>query len=205
MATIDDILRATLNFNIGGGSVGNMVFHYRVVVGTDTDYIDIATDLEFSLAANFAAVEVFMCDTVSPISLELAEWDFTDNEWDGKASVTATVPDGAVATDCLPTGIAGLMRFPTLELRRQGRKFVPGVPENECTDDLISANLLGALITSAALVNNDRNAGALTVRPCTFNDTVGSVRFETSSDFSTTSIVNTNVAYQRRRQPGVGI
>lgn len=205
MATVDDILRATLNFNIQGSSIGNLVFHYRVVIGTDTDYVDIATDIEFGLAANLLAVELFMHTSVSPISLELAEWDFVDNEWDGKASVTATVPDGSAVTDPTPTGIAALMRFPTAELRRQARKFIPGVLEVDTLGDALSAAYIAALVTSAALLNNDRAAGTLTLRPTTFNDTVLSPRFETHSDFSTTSIINTNVAYQRRRQPGAGI
>lgn len=205
MASTDDILRATLNFNIQGSSVGNMVWHYRVVSGTETDYVQIATDLETHLEGAFAATELLISDTVDPISLELAEWDFTDNEWDGKASVAANVPDGALAGDPYPTGIAALIRFPTDELRRQARKFIPGMVEAQITGDSLSAPLIAALVTSGALLNNDVVVGALSIRPCTFNDTPLSPRFETHSDYSTTSIVNINVAYQRRRQPGAGI
>lgn len=205
MATVNDILRATLTFNIGGNSVGNLVHHFRVTVGTETDYVAIATAIETALEAAYAAIEVRLNNAISPISLELSEWDFTDNEWDGKASVTATVPDGASVADPLPDGIAYLIRFPTAELRRQARKFIPGAVEVDVTGSAISAATVTDLITVGALLNNDITAAALTIRPCTFNDTVGSPRFETSSDFSTTSIVNTNVAYQRRRQPGAGI
>ena len=205
MATVDDILRATLNFNIQSSSVGNLVHHFRVTVGTETDYVVVAAAIETALAAAYAAVELLMSDLVDPVSLELAEWDFTDSEWDGKASVAATVPDGAIAGPTTPTGVAGLMRFPTDELRRQGRKFIPGMTETHVDGDALSASMLAAMVTSAALLNNDVTAGALTLRPCTFNDTPLSIRFETWSDFSTTSIVNTNVAYQRRRQPGAGI
>lgn len=205
MATVDDILRVTLNYNMQASSVGNLVHHFRVTAGTDTDYVAIATAIETALAAGYAAVEVFMSNLVVPVSLELAEWDFVDSEWDGKASVTATVPAGAVAGPTTPTGIAGLMRFPTAELRRQARKFIPGMTDVSVTGDAITAPTIAAFVVSAALLNNDITAGALTIRPCTFNDTPLSPRFETSSDFSITSIVNTNVAYQRRRQPGAGI
>jgi len=205
MATVNDILRATLNFNLTGNSIGNLVHHYRVTAGTETDYTVIATAMETALETAYAAIEVTMVTSISPISLELSEWDFVDNEWDGKASVTATVPDGADISQSVPTGIAGLIRFPTAELRRQARKFIPGVPEDEINADALSAPYIANLVTVGALLNNDVTAGALTLRPCTFNDTPLSPRFETSSDFSTTSIVNTNNAYQRRRQPGAGI
>ena len=205
MATVNDILRATLNFNIGGNSVGNLVHHFRVTVGTETDYIAIATAIETALEAAYEDIETDMSDDVDPISLELSEWDFTGNEWDGKASVTATVPDGSSALDPVPEGIAYLIRFPTDELRRQARKFIPGVHEDAISGSALAGTVITKLITVGALLNNDVTAGALTLRPCTFNDTPASARFETSSDFSTTSIVNTNVAYQRRRQPGAGI
>lgn len=205
MATVNDILRVTLNFTIGGDTIGNLVHHYRVTVGTDTDYIAQATAIDAALATAYAASMGKVSVQISPVSLELALWDTGDLEWDGKASVTATVPDGLGAGEALPAGVAALMRFPTDELRRQARKFIPGLREDDVSSDTIQAAFLANLVTSAALVNNDVTAGALTLRPCTFNDTVGSVRFNTSSDFSTTSIVNTNVAYQRRRQPGAGI
>jgi len=205
MATTDDILRATLVYVIQGSSVGNLVHTYRVVSGTELDYTVIANAIETALEAAYAAVEVFIHANVSPTSLELSEWDFTDNEWDGKASVASDVPNGVQSGDGLPTGIAGVMRFPTLELRRQGRKFIPGMSEVDIVGDGLLSGVLAAMVTSAALINNDITAGAVLLRPCTFNDTVLSPRFETSSDFSTTSIVNILVGYQRRRQPGAGI
>lgn len=205
MATVNNILRATLNFMIGGNSLGNLVHHYRVTVGTETDYVGIAGAIETALEAAYAAIEVEMNNSVSPVSLELSEWDTAALEWDGKASVAATVPDGASAVDPTPDGIAYLIRFPTAELRRQARKFIPGVIESAASGSALQAAAITALTTVGALLNNDITALALTLRPCTFNDTVGSARFNTSSDFSTTSIVNTNVAYQRRRQPGAGI
>lgn len=205
MATVNDILRATLNFNIGGNSIGNLVHHYRVTVGTETDYVAIATAIDVALALAYAAAEIQMSNQVSPISLELSEWDQVALEWDGKSSVTGTSPAGGSIGDPLPSGVAAVLRFPTDELRRQARKFLPGMLENDTNTDGFIAGAIANFVISAALLNNDITAGALTLRPCTFNDTVGGPRFNTFSDFSTTSIVNINVGYQRRRQPGAGI
>lgn len=205
MATVNDILRATLVYNIAAASVGNLVHHYRVTVGTETNYVTIATAIEAALDTAYNPAEAFMHNDIAPVSLELAEWDFTDNEWDGKASVTALVPNGGATGDALPAGVSALMRFPTAELRRQARKFVPGMAEINVVGDGHTAGAIVGYLAASALINNDIVAGAVTLRPCTFNDTPLSARFETSSDFSTTSIVNTNVAYQRRRQPGAGI
>lgn len=205
MAAANDILRATLVYNIGTASVGNLVHHYRVTVGTETDYVAIATAIAAALNTAYAAAEAFMHGVISPVSLELSEWDFTDNEWDGKASVTSLVPDGSATGEALPAGVAAVLRFPTAELRRQARKFLPGMAEVNVIGDAHTAGALAGYVTAGAIINNDVVAGGVTLRPCTFNDTVLSVRFETWSDYSTTSIVNTLVGYQRRRQPGAGI
>lgn len=205
MAEVDDILRVTLNFAVSGSSVANLVHHFRVAVGSDSDYTALASDINDALETAYASAELRMSSNVVPISLELSEWDFTDHEWDGKASVAATVPDGTIAGDALPAPVSAVLRFPTLELRRQGRKFLPGMVEQDSVVDSMSGASATDFTTSAALMNNDISAGALTLRPCTFNDTPLSVRYETWSDFSTTSIVNLVYGYQRRRKIGVGI
>lgn len=205
MATIDDILRVTQVFDISGNSIGNMVWHYRVVIGTSVDYVAIATAIDTALATAWAAAEVFVSDTVSPISLDLAEWDGAALEWDGKATVTGTSPDGGSAGAPLPAPVAIVMRFPTLELRRQARKFLPGMLEANSNTDAADGTSVAAFIVSAANLNNDISADGLTLRPCTFNDTVGGPRFNTFSDFSTTSIVNLVYGFQRRRKVNVGI
>lgn len=205
MATTDDILRVTQSFDLSGSSIGNLVWHFRVVAGTSVDYTAIATAIDAALTTSFAALEVFLSDAVSPNNLDLSEWDFTANEWDGKATVSGTSPDGGAAGAALPAPVAIVLRFPTEELRRQARKFIPGQLEANSNTDSIDGTALAEYVISAALLNNDISADGLTLRPCTFNDTVGSARFETSSDFSTTSIVNSVYGFQRRRKLGVGI
>lgn len=205
MATVDDILRVTLNFDISGNSIGNLVHHFRVVASTSTDYVQIATDINTALAAAYLNAMDRISNQVSPISLELAEWDYVDSEWDGKASVIATTPDGLATGDPLPAPVAAVIRWPTEELRRQARKFLPGIMEVDSQVDSMSAASLTDFALSGALLNNDVSADGLTLRPCTFNDTPLSPRFETWSDFSTTSIVNLVYGYQRRRKVGVGI
>ena len=205
MATTADIFRVTQSYDLSGSSIGNLVWHFRVVAGTSVDYTAIATAIDTALALGWAAAEVLMSTDITPNNLDLAEWDATDNEWDGKATVAGTSPAGAAAGAALPAPVAAVLRWPTLELRRQARKFVPGMIEANSNGDVMDGTLTAALVTSAAILDNDISADGLTLRPCTFNDTVGSPRFETSSDFSTTSIVNLVYGFQRRRKLGVGI
>lgn len=204
MAAVNDILRLTLSGSILSIDLVQMVFHYVVIAGSETDYDSIATNIAADLATHFAGMEAAIADEVQMTNHDLYEWDFTSHEFDGKASGTNTVLEGTGGSTPEPNGIALLMRFHTEELRRQARKFVPGMIEANVANDALQSSVLTPAIATAALLNNDITAGGATLRPCTFNSTPSSARYETHSKFTQTSFVNALVAYQRRRQPGSG-
>lgn len=204
MATVGDVLRATLSGTMFGIDALNMVFHYEVVAGTELSYTTIANAIGSALNSAFAGMEGQLSDKVDMDTLDLSEWDFVDNEFDGKATAitTSLIGTNAGANDI--NGACVVMRFITEELRRQARKFVPGILEANVTNNGVDALMLTPAIATAALLNDDIVAGAATLRPCTFNSDPLSPRFETSSLFVQTAFVNSLVGYQRRRQPGSG-
>ena len=206
MATVNDVLRATLKGTMLDGVQWNMVYHYLVTLGTSNDYIAIAGAIETQIQAAFVALEAQLHNSVQTDDLILAEWDFTDNEFDGKVQLISDAVEGAVAAEAYPNQIAILMRFPTAELRRQARKYVPGVHETNAQGNNIGAATVAAAATTAAILNNTFAADLLTLHPCTFNSTPTSPRFETSSLLSVTDFfINTGPGTQRRRVPGAGI
>ena len=204
MALVNDILRANLRGDFASTDIWNMVFHYRVTLGTESDYVVIATAIEAHLSVAFALMEGSISLDVDTQDLDLAEWDFSANEFDGKANVVSSALNGGEAGDPLPNGVSIVMRFITEELRRQARKFVPGITEIDCSANAISGGLLAEAALTSAILNNTFVAGGVTLAPCTFNDTPLSPRFETSSLFIDTSFINSLVGYQRGRQPGAG-
>lgn len=201
---VNDILRATLKGTIASADLVEMVFHYICITGTETDYTAIATAIGTQINTAFGGLEAQTSTRINMNGLDLFEWDFVANEMDGKAGIVTTALVGTAGGAALPDGSAGVMRFVTEELRRQGRKFVPGIIEANTTDNALAAAWVTPALATAALLNDDIITGGATVRPCTFNSTVGSPRFETASKFVQTVFVNALVGYQRRRQPGSG-
>lgn len=204
MAVVDDILRFTLSGQIDQIDLFNLVFHYIVITGTETDYDQIGVDIAADLATAFSGMEGQITPEIQGDTINLWEWDPIDKEFDGKASGVTTALIGSGAGAAEPNGIALLMRFGTEELRRQARKFVPGMLELNVTNDALQSLILTPALATVALLNNDITAGGATLRPCTFNSNPLSPRFETASKFTQTAFVNALVAYQRRRQPGSG-
>ena len=205
MATVNDILRVTLAGTMSNLDVWNNVYHYKVISGGETDYDVIVAAIEAHFDNAYANVEAVLHQDVETTDIIVSEWDFTAHEWDGKAQSSAACLDGSVNTDALPNGNAIVVRFFTDELRRQARKFLPGIPEANTVLNNITAGTATAAVNFAADIVSDITAGGATLTPCTFNDTPTSVRYETDSLFTGDYFVNTGVGYQRRRQPGAGI
>lgn len=159
MATVNDILRATLKGLIHGADVFNNVFHYVVITGTENDYTVIATAISAALDTAFSGLEVAISSGVQSDGLDLFEWDFTNNEWDGKAGVVSSALIGIQAAEMLPNGDSIVLRFVTEELRRQGRKFIPGLTEFDCNKNDLSTAIIATALVSANLLNNDIIAG----------------------------------------------
>ena len=204
MSTVGAVFRATLSGAILATDLVNMVFHFIITTGTELDDTVIATAIGGHLNAAFAGMLPQISTAIIMNALDLFEWDFVANEFDGKASIVVSSYIGTNVGDALPNGISLVMRFITEELRRQARKFCPGMVEGNVTSNTLAASILTPALASAALLNNDVVAGGATLRPCTFNSTPSSSRFETASNYVQTIFVNTLVGYQRGRQPGAG-
>lgn len=205
MATTNDILRVTLQGTGISLQAWNNVYHYRVVSGTQTDYDVILLGIEAAFDVAYALIESLTHSDIETGDIILSEWDFAANEFDGKAQSSAGSLDGSNVGQGLPAGVACVVRMFTAELRRQARKFLPGIVEPECDGNSLSAGYLVAAVNFVTEIVKDIAVGGLVLRPCTFNDTPLSPRFETSSDFTADFFVNSQVGYQRRRQPGAGI
>lgn len=201
---VDDILRFTLSGQIDSTDLFNLVFHYVCITGTETDYDVIAVNIAADVATAFSGIEAQIVTEISGDTFDLWEYDFGLNEFDGKASGATTALIGSNAQAALPNGISLLMRWGTEELRRQARKFIPGMTELNVTNDALQAAVLTPALATVALLNDDITTGGATVRPCTFNSNPLSPRYETHSKFTQAAFVNALVAYQRRRQPGSG-
>lgn len=204
MASVDDILRYTLSGAIDAQDLFNLVFHYIVITGTETDYDAINVAISAALATALGGMESAISSEVVSDTADLFQWDFVDNEFDGKASGVTSALIGTSVSASAPNGICAVMRFATEELRRQARKFIPGMINSNVANDALQSPILSPAIVSAALLNDDIIVGGATIRPCTFNSTPLSPRFETASKFSQASFVNALCGYQRRRQPGAG-
>jgi hypothetical protein len=139
---------------------------------------------------------------IMDVNIDKVEWQ-TD-KWvvvDTLGTVDLSL-NGSNATDATPHGVAATLTCETDQPKSRGRKFIPGIAENDFTDSTASGALLTALTAALAVWLSDIGlSGVAVLVPGIVS--VGLVGAGNFYEF-TAGIVNSIAGYQRRRKPGVG-
>lgn len=203
--TVNDVVRIVGEWDVPESTVAQLVYHYIGVSAGPASDAEILAAVETELNLSFAFIAARVSNQVLGSTLSIFKWDFALNRWDGLGQVPLIGADGTSADHMLPHGDAGLVKIFTGALRRQARKYVPGLIEGTQQDGLIAAAVLTDLGLFAADLDDRIQAGALFLDFCTFNTDPLSPLFETASIANGTVQAEAIVAYQRRRRPGTGI
>ena len=202
---VTDVVRVVAQWNMPESTISQMVYHYLGASGSSVSAAVLATAVEAQLQTSFANISARIHETVLGDVIQLSQWDFTLNQWDGIATVAMVGIDGVEAGEMLPHGAAGLVKISTALPRRQARKYVPGLAETQQGDGIIIGVALTDLALFAAALDSNLVAGSLTLNYGVFNTEPASPLFETFSAASGAVEAEGAVAYQRRRRPGTGI
>ncbi|GAI53633.1 unnamed protein product, partial [marine sediment metagenome] len=151
MAVIDtDILRVVASMLWSDGNVAQNVFNCVVSggVGPYTDS-DVADDMEDWLDNMYANITAGVSDELDGNSVTVYKYDSGDDDWDEVFSQAWGWNPTAVG-DQLPRGVAALIRMWTEDPDVQGKKYIAGWNETDCTDGLFPAPSLVTFLAFAA-------------------------------------------------------
>ncbi len=207
MATIvvDDVLQVVQTWDAPLVSVAQNVWHLIMKSGAGADSADIMTAILTQQQVAFAAIEDTINDEFSITLLELRQWDFTLDRFDGIESVAGSSMVGLSATDYEPHGVAGLGRILTVNARRQGRTFIPGFNHAAIENGVLTVAAEANLAAYLAIFDTDISVTGGILGWCTFNVTATSPAFETASLAAQTVVANSLPSYLSKRKPGVGL
>ena len=196
------ILRVVLSLLLPDNAIAQNVFYTLFENdGTSADDQDVLDDLVDWMEAFYTEIDGSVNEDVSVTGLKAYLYDTVGEDWDevgvGFPSVT-----NVGASDPLPNGIAALMHAPTVDPDVTGAKYIAGFGETSALDNDWTAALL-TVLAAAATEWTDPFTGATSGSG--FIPGVWSVTNSAFYAFTTASSINVQVAYQRRRKPGVGI
>lgn len=200
MADIGDILRTVINYTLPNSSIGQNVFihEFQNAVADNTEVVNsvnawILTEWGpawADMAAASASIESFSCDLINP--------DGTVQE--NLGGLTVDLEGGNIGTIGGAAVSAYILAY-TAEPKQRGSKYIPGISENEYSDNTFDAEALGDLaILLANFLGYIPVAAIPVLRPGIVSRTLG--RFV---PFLENGLINSQPAYQRRRKLGVGI
>jgi hypothetical protein len=196
------ILRVVLSLLLPDSAIAQNVFYtlFENTGGSDDDE-DVLTDLSTWMDDLYTAMTAVIDSDVTLTGFKAYIYDSIDEDWDEIGVEFPTVSFGA-ANDMMPNGIAALVHAPTVNPDVTGGKYFPGgtdasTVENDWTGGAVSNWLAGAVIWVDPFVGAETGSD--------FIPGVWSTTKEQFFAFTTSAALNAQVAYQRRRKPGVGI
>jgi hypothetical protein len=199
---IGTILRVVAIMQWLDGTIVENVYNATIAAGTTPidpdDVVDDAADWVADMMANLTAR---MSDNLDGVEVKVYEYDAVDDDWDEVGGKTWTWNPTGVS-EPLPYGIAALVNGRTTDPDLSGKKYLPGVTENDNDDGQLSS----ALLTALALYFIDwytyfsGAAADLEYQPVVWSPT-RTLAYPMSGE----GTIPANPAYQRRRKVGVGI
>lgn len=192
MASENDVIKVTATMSYIGQTIQN-VYHFGL--GADQDDGFVIADLADLLEGAYTNLLPNLVDLLDFQSISF--YNLTEDQNLGEYA-WPSLTDGTATGEGLPTGVAGLVTFPTLAPKTRGRKFIAGISETFQADGVLVGTVLTNLLAFGADLLGVQVGGFGTTGLWGVVNALGTF-------FALQEALSTNVpAYQRRRKQGVG-
>lgn len=198
-----DILRVSVNFELGDGTQYQNIFHY-IRDGTDpfSDAVHV-TAIQGRVEAMYATIDdVVTNDVTEQLSfVDRVEFNEIVDEWRVVENIGTFTPAFVPADvgEALPYQSAPFIVFKTQRPRSVGKKFLFPFAESHQDSTILAAGAVTAMVAfGVQVINSIAVGGDVTL-------TAGIVRtgVQTFLNFLV-AVVNDVIGSQKRRRPGVG-
>lgn len=204
MSMLDgDILRVSLNFELGDGTEYQNIFHY---IRDGTDPISDAThiaNLKSRVEAMYATIDDLVTSDVSAqlCFVDRVEFNEIVDEWRVVENIGTFTPDFTPTeeTDALPYQSAPFIVFKTNRPKSVGKKFL--FPFGEAHQD--GTILVGGAVTAMVAFGVEVLSGPAVGGDVTLTAGIVRTGVQTFLNFLV-AVVNDVIGSQKRRRPGVG-
>lgn len=198
-----DILRVSVNFELGDGTQYQNIYHY-IRDGTDpySDAVHV-TALKGRVEAMYATIDDLVVNTVTEqlCFVDRVEFNEIVDEWRVVENIGTFTPtfEPAGAGEALPFQSAPFIVFKTSRPRSVGKKFLFPYTETSQNATILTAGAVTAMVAFGVQVLNSITVGGDVTL------TAGIVRtgIQTYLNFLV-AVVNDVIGSQKRRRPGVG-
>ena len=131
MATLQvgAVIECVMTWDTPLASLAQNVWHYVMTSGADASSSGLLTSIDTMMQVAFGEIDLGIHEDFEAVLLEIREWDFINNRFDGIGSLALAGIVGLNAGDYEPHGVAALGRVITETARRQGRTFIPGMAD----------------------------------------------------------------------------
>lgn len=204
MTVLDgDILRISLNFELGDGTQYQNIFHY-IRDGTDpfSDAVHVAA-IELKVEAMYATIDdLVKSDVVAQLCfVDRVEFNEIVDEWRVVENVGTFTPDFTATQggDAIPHQSAPFLIFKTGRPKSVGKKFLFPFVELQQANTILVGGAVTAMVAYGVEVLDAIEVGG----DVTLTAGIPRTGVQTYLNFLV-AVVNDVIGTQRRRRPGVG-
>lgn len=202
---VDDVVQVIQTWDTPLASVAQNVWHLIMISGAGIEPDDLLAGILTNQQVAFTNVEDDIYQGFEAVLLELRQWDFTNNRFDGVGSLAMTSMVGLSAIDYEPHQVAAYGRVVTAAARRQGGTYIPGMNQNSVASGVLTSGMEAGLAAYLAVFDTDISVTGGLCSWCTFNIEPTSPLFETASIAAQTVIANSLPSTLGKRKVGVGL
>jgi hypothetical protein len=197
-----DILKLVVSLAWTDGAIMQNVYNAVVTgAGSPFDDEDIVDDAGDWATAMYDNLDANISDNLEGSQVQVYVYDAIDDDWDEVGSQSWTFAGVGVA-DQLPRANAALVIMKTTDPDVSGKKYIPGATTGAVDNGQLSVGFVANLVSYAVDWLSDFVG---TTSGATWTPGVWSVVDTVFKAAASTAIINTIVAYQRRRKRGIGI
>jgi hypothetical protein len=199
-----EVLRVSARQQYANGQDLINVWFWQAAFTSDQTDQDVIDGILAELDNGYAQLNGITSNTISTVDVKIDVVEWVGGKLDTIRSLGTVLWDNTFyapgsSGDVLPPGVAGLLKFTTIDGKVYGRKFFGGLSEAAQNDGVLS----GAALTSLA------NFAASILSPfviSTGNQLIARVMSSKYADVMLIyeGVANAVVAYQRRRRQGTG-
>ncbi len=197
----DDELKVVVTLGMPGLTVAQNVYYARYDGLGDVNEATTTNDMKLWSDDMYANMLATLADTVTIEEVTVFRKVTADPLVFEQIGTEASTQVGTSTDQCLPNGVAMVMRVGTVALRSIARKYIPGI--NEGSSDITTWS--AAALAAGASFLFDWLAGPATQAGRDYTVGIVSTKDGLFKTFKGTGILSAIPGYQRRRKPGVGI
>lgn len=195
-----DVLRVVFNYNLADLQTNKNIFYFEAGAGVNDSEANVINLIGTALDVAYALLNADYATDVTDSEAVFSKRNPVTGKWEQIGTDDSAQPNGTGTGAQIPNVAPAVIRFTSLGVGQQGRKFLSGFDTTSANDNTLNGSTIANLLLWFAAVNSLVAVAGGNMAPGWWSDVDTVFRLWDVAGF-----VNTRLGTMVRRRPGRGI